>query len=298
VGLGDGNAYGALSLPVIGELFSFTLPFPTGAPFSSGSAQVGKVASGRNRNMLNTLDLATVGIKKPTSSSGGTTTQTTSQQVKQTYKKTKKAQAAVPLEAYGGAPTNRAAWVAGLPFPPGPGPTFVAPNVPVVALTMPTTQRKVSRAYGGLPMYTDTLPQGSPWGFEAPYFLAGVVKDNEDIYSKKAPLKTVGKGTVINNSNKFYLDDDAVADSEVGAISKAEVYFKRPNDLVYFRRADELEEYGSAFNPYWQARLVETTYADRTVSMLIQQKQAFGLLNTLVNLVVPLDPRNWLPGFN
>jgi hypothetical protein len=262
VGLGDGEAYGALELPVIGELFSFSLPFPTGAPFSSGAAQAGKLTAGANRNMLNQTDLATVST-----------------------------------DSYGGSPSNRASWLIGAPFVPGPGPVFVAPNVPVVSLTMPTPQRQVSRSYGGLPMYTDTIPQGSPWGFEAPYFLAGVVKDSEVIYSKNAPLKTIGDGPVISSSNTFYLDDDAIADSEVAAIAKSEVYYKRPQDLDYFRREDDHEEYGSAFNPYWQARLVETTYADRTVSMLIQQKQAFGLLSTLVNLTVPLDPTNWLPGY-
>ena len=32
------------------------------------------------------------------------------------------------------------------------------------------------------------------------------------------------------------------------------------------------EEYGTAFNPFWQARLVETTELDRAVSLLFQQR--------------------------
>ncbi len=257
VGLADGEANAALSLPVIGELFNITLPFPTGAPFSSGAAQAGKAA-----NALNQADLIDVST-----------------------------------DSYGNAPTNRASWVIGAPFIPGPGPVFVAPNVPVVSLTMPTPQRKVNTSYGGLPMYSDTIPQSDPWGFEAPYFLAGVVKDSDRIYSDNAPLKTTGTGK-INSDNFFYLDDDSIADSEVAAIAKSEVYYSRPQDLTYFRRADGNVEYGSAFNPYWQARLVETTYADRTVSILIQQKQTFGFLALLSNLLqVPLDPTSWLPGY-
>ena len=256
VALADGNAKGKLRLPnPIGTLFDFTLPFPTGAPFSSGSAQAAKAT-----NALKASDLISVST-----------------------------------DSYGDAPSNRAAWTAGIPFIPGPGPVFVAPNVPVVTLTMPTIQRRVNKTYGGLPMYTDTNDQGSPWGFEAPYFLAGVVKDSEDIYSDNAPLKTEGTGS-INSSNYFYLDDKSIADEEVAAISKSEVYYDRPQDLAYFRRDDGHVEYGSAFNPYWQARLVETTYADRTVALLIQQKQIYGLLNTLVNINFP-DPTSWLPAF-
>lgn len=256
VALADGEASAKLKLPKpIGTLFDFTLPFPTGAPFSSGSAQIAK-----NTNALKASDLISVST-----------------------------------DSYGDAPSNRAAWTAGVPFIPGPGPIFVAPNVPVVTLTMPTTQRRVNKTYGGLPMYTDTIDQGSPWGFEAPYFLAGVVKDSGDIYSKNAPLKTDGSGS-INSNNYFYLDDKSIADEEVGAISKSEVYYDRPQDLAYFRRDDGHVEYGSAFNPYWQARLVETTYADRTVALLIQQKQIYGLLNTLVNINFP-DPTTWLPAF-
>ena len=253
VGLADGEANAALSLLDI-DLFNITLPFPTGAPFSSGSAQAGKTG-----NFLGTDDLVDVAT-----------------------------------DSYGNAPTNRASWTIGVPFVPGPGPTFVAPNVPVVSLTMPSVKHKVSSGYGGLPMYTDTVPQSDPWGFEAPYFLAGVVKDSEDIYSDTAPLKTVGTGK-INTDNMFYLDDEKIADEEVGAISKAEVYFSRPQDLDYFKRADEHEEYGSTFNPYWQARLVETTYADRTLSILIQQKQPFILGMLPPSLGIPLDPTAWFP---
>lgn len=260
IGLADGEARGALTLPVVGEVFDITLPFPTGAPFSSGSAQIGKTK-------LNATNL--VGVS---------------------------------TDSYGNSPSNRASWTIGVPFIPSPGPVFVAPSVPVVTLTMPTTQRRVNRSYRGLAMYNDNILKNNPWGIEAPYFLAGVVIDDEDVYRDTAPLKTVGTnafpGSLINDTNYFYLDDSQIADQELGAIAKSEVYFSRPLDLAYFSRADDAEEYGSAFNPYWQARLVQTTNADRVLSIALQQKQTFGILDQIEDLIttlssIPTDPTEW-----
>ena len=262
IGLADGEASGALTIPIAGEIFSFTLPFPTGAPFSSGSAQIGKTK-------LNAGDLVNVST-----------------------------------DSYGNSPSNRAAWTIGVPFIPGPGPVFVAPNVPVVSLTMPTTQRRINKTYKGLPMYNDNILKDNPWGIEAPYFLAGVVIDDVDIYRDTAPLKTIGPnttpGSLINNTNFFYLDDTQIADQELGAIAKSEVYFSRPMDLSFFSRADDTEEYGSAFNPYWQARLVQTTNADRVLSIALQQKEFFGVLGQIADLIdilssIPTDPTEWFP---
>jgi len=262
IGLADGEARGALTLPVVGEVFDITMPFPTGAPFSSGSAQIGKTK-------LNAGDLIDVST-----------------------------------DSYGNSPSNRAAWTIGVPFIPGPGPVFVAPNVPVVSLTMPTTQRRINKTYKGLPMYNDNILKDNPWGIEAPYFLAGVVIDDVDIYRDTAPLKTIGPnatpGSLIQDTNFFYLDDSQIADQELGAIAKSEVYFSRPMDLSFFSRADDTEEYGSAFNPYWQARLVQTTNADRVLSIALQQKEFFGVLGQIADLIdllssIPTDPMDWFP---
>ena len=91
-------------------------------------------------------------------------------------------------------------------------------------------------------------------------------------------------------------------DQELGAIAKSEVYFSRPKDLAYFSRADDAEEYGSAFNPYWQARLVQTTNADRVLSIAVQQKQTFGVVDQIQDLITSLssivtdpDPDSWFP---
>src|SRR5690606_9458771 len=53
----------------------------------------------------------------------------------------------------------------------------------------------------------------------------------------------------------------AYADSALHAIASAEVYFQRPVD-----REDRREEYPSLFNPYWQARLVPVSAAERQIA--------------------------------
>ncbi|MBT8446331.1 MAG: hypothetical protein KJO38_04225, partial [Gammaproteobacteria bacterium] len=56
----------------------------------------------------------------------------------------------------------------------------------------------------------------------------------------------------------------------MSVIAKSEVYFKRPLDLDQFARGDRYVEHGSAFNPYWQARLVETSHTDRVAALAVQ----------------------------
>jgi hypothetical protein len=53
----------------------------------------------------------------------------------------------------------------------------------------------------------------------------------------------------------------AYADGALHAIASAEVYFQRPAD-----RADRREEFPSLFNPYWQARLVPVSLAERQLT--------------------------------
>ena len=73
----------------------------------------------------------------------------------------------------------------------------------------------------------------------------------------------------------------------LAVLAKSELYFSRPTDSLasHFHRGDGQAEYGSAFNPYWQARLIETTYADRLLALLIQQEEDFINLGQSFNLV-------------
>lgn len=52
-----------------------------------------------------------------------------------------------------------------------------------------------------------------------------------------------------------------MAEGALHAISSAEVYFQRPS-----ARADRREEFASLFNPYWQARLVPVSAAERQLT--------------------------------
>lgn len=238
------------------------IPFPTSAPFASGSSQVGSVAAG---NFLTQLDLNTL-----TNS--------------------------FDPDDYGRAHQHSGAWQFGVPFIPGtelppgtPNCAASACTVPVVMMTMPFTagyvDHKPNKSYKGLPSYIDTVPQTDPWGFEAPYLIVGLVKEIEDVWSDTAPDPTGNLALT-----------DRPADGELAAIAKSEVYFKRPNDLPFFARADGYEEYGSAFNPYWNARLVETTHADRMTSLLIQQKEFFYELPVSIPELPDWgDIVDWLP---
>lgn len=261
-GPGDGYARGALSLDLgplgTADIFDITLPFPTSAPFSAGSAQAAK-----NANKMRTQDLSLVSTN-----------------------------------TYGGTPANRSAWVLGVPFIPSPGPIFIEPTVPVVSLTMPSAENHINKTYGGLPMYTDTQSDHLRMGFLAPYFMSGVVMDQPQVNdSNNDGSPTFGSAAVFGN--KVLNLTDGYADNEVAAIAKASVYFKRPNDLSYFARQDGQEEYGSGFNPYWQARLVETTNMDRMIALGIQQKEimlTFPALSNLIGINVSnLNPLSWIP---
>ena len=48
----------------------------------------------------------------------------------------------------------------------------------------------------------------------------------------------------------------------MSSVSKATTYFSRPND-IWARRGGAQREYGSLYNPYWQARLKELTLQDK-----------------------------------
>ncbi len=176
----------------------------------------------------------------------------------------------VKPDHYGGAPKNIITWM----WPPG-----VAPGAQGPAFDIP--KNNVNRSYRGLPMYTDVADQVATPGFIAPYFIVGLVKDMSE-YKKTGP--DYDKSELKTLRTKY-----GAADDELAAVAKSEVYFSRPLDLDYFSRIDGQGEIGSAFNPFWQARLVDTSWSDRVASLLVQQKQEFTGFNKLFNVSEPGD---------
>lgn len=68
------------------------------------------------------------------------------------------------------------------------------------------------------------------------------------------------------NEGRMKLGDSLQAGS-IASVSAAEVYFKRPEPALGGARADGKEELASLYNPYWQARLVAPTDAERAEAL-------------------------------
>ena len=171
----------------------------------------------------------------------------------------------VDINDYGEAPNNMAAWVFSLP-PTGPYGPLLSSDVPL----QNTLGNRVNTTYSGLPYYVDSNSGHEPFmGVGAPNLIIGLVQDDVDFDSTSTGEPT-GRFALTNN----------MADDELAVIAKSELYFARPTDrfAVHFHRGDGYTETGNAFNPYWQARLIETEYADRILALLIQQKQDFANL--------------------
>ncbi len=226
------------------------VPFPTSAPFASGFAQAGKKLTNDKNAALKSTDLNLASM-------GGN----------------------IETEHYGEAANNLAAWIS-----PGPGP--IPPQGIMVQPTMNDTRSRVNKSYAGLPHYVDTTgTESTLFGFGAPMMLVGLVLDEPDFDQNNA-------GATEPEPTGNLAITEQLADQELGALAKSEVYFKRPTDLhaVHFLRSDGNEEYGSAFNPFWNARLVETSYADRIIALLIQQKADWINIGGSINALLPGFP--------
>ncbi len=178
----------------------------------------------------------------------------------------------IEIEHYGEAANNMLAWLS--PGPSVPLPIGVAASAEIYESLLGS---RVNKNYAGLPYYVDTTGNESFLGVGAPNLLIGLVQDEDDYDSTT---------TYSEPSGRFALNE-ALADEELAILAKSELYFSRPTDDLaeYFHRGDGQAEYGSAFNPYWQARLIETEYADRILALLIQQKQDFINLGQTFNIV-------------
>ncbi len=169
----------------------------------------------------------------------------------------------LPGDAYGGAADSLLAW--NYPCPPG------------VFHQAGSDERKVGRKYGGLPTYFDTAGEDEDpplRGAGGSNLLVGVVLDETD-FDETNPARGGSSQKAVEPTGRFEITEK-MASNQLHAIAKSEVYFKRPTDLTYFHRLDGQEEYGSTFNPYWNARLVETSHAERVAALALQQRVYMG----------------------
>ncbi len=141
---------------------------------------------------------------------------------------------------------------------------------PAIAVQMNNLYKK----YEGLSRYNDSKRGPDPvridknlsFGWNSPYFLVSLEKDMGDVRQSNDVLQTQGP------NNRFRLDPNT-ANDKLTVLANSEVYFSRPSDLSYFRRKDGRTELANAFNPYWDARLVDTSYLDRITALAINQRQ-------------------------
>jgi hypothetical protein len=229
-------------------------PFPTNYPFSAGFAEV---ATQPTKAGVPGNNLSTLHMR--TDTLGGPITD----------------------DDYGGAAQGTLAW-----YSPGPGPIPPAGIASLAQIYQTTAGTLVNKKYAGLPHYVDTTGNESFLGVGAPNLLIGLVQDESDFDST----------TTYNEPTGRFSLNEALADQELAVLSKSELYFSRPTDSLagHFHRGDGQAEYGSAFNPYWQARLIETSYADRLLALLVQQKEDFINLGQSFNLVFG-DLLDYLP---
>ncbi|MCJ8337754.1 MAG: pilus assembly protein TadG-related protein [Pseudomonadales bacterium] len=117
-------------------------------------------------------------------------------------------------------------------------------------------------AQGGYQMISE-LPQIASFenslpfiGMEAPYILIGLTRDKNEIFNAG------------NLSGNLKLEE---ADTKLAAVAKAQVYYSSPDDLSVF--STQRAAAANGFNPYWDARLVDTSYLDRVSALVFQSGQ-------------------------
>jgi putative Flp pilus-assembly TadE/G-like protein len=249
-------------IPTVPPLHEF--PFPTNYPFSAGFAEAGKAttAPGTPSNNLGTVHMRTDSAPSPIPAGP--------------VKSATYDAATNPNPHYGAAGRGSLAW-----YSPGPGPIPPAGILSMAQIYQTTKATMPNKSYSGLPHFVDTTGNDSMLGVGAPNLIIALVQDESDFDST----------TASEPGGRFQLNE-ALADGELAVMAKSELYFSRPTDRLasHFQRGDGLTEYGNAFNPYWQARLVETTYADRIMALLIQQKEDYMNLGVSLNNLLSAIP--------
>ena len=238
------------SLPLgFGTFTILNTPFPTQVPFAAAFTQAG-TGTGANSNFITSN-------KKVIGTTGASTRATRGPVPIGRYQDYPDydGPSEWPDAGYGGAANSLLAWE--FPMPPG------------IFWQADMLDRKVNKDYRGLPNYMDTLNNNPIHGSGGPNIVLGVTLSEAD-FDLKNPTPGLSD-TPENEPTGRFATTERMANNQLHAIAKSEVYFDRPTDLNYFRRRDLQIEYGSTFNPYWNARLTETSHADRDLALFMQQ---------------------------
>ena len=113
-----------------------------------------------------------------------------------------------------------------------------------------------ARGYRGVPQIRDVVNPGSVAPRPLVYSFAAHLPAAE-VRTLDRLLMPAGFATLEGGTESVA---PGYAGAALHAVASAEVYFQRPAD-----RADGREEYPSLFNPYWQARLVPVSVAERQI---------------------------------
>ena len=82
--------------------------------------------------------------------------------------------------------------------------------------------------------------------------------------------KTIDKENSQYNRNKLMTIEEkgSIAKVTIYGLSKAQTYFSRPRNL--WKRKDGYREYGNLYNPFWQTRLIDSNFLERSLASAIQ----------------------------
>ena len=111
----------------------------------------------------------------------------------------------------------------------------------------------------------------APGGYQKVNDIPGILEDSKNFSGMEAPFILIGlTGTLDSDSalkvpvGNFELEEP---ETDLAVIGKAQVYYSQP--LI----ADSRPGGENGFNPYWDARLVDTSYIDRLAALTFQSGQ-------------------------
>lgn len=106
-------------------------------------------------------------------------------------------------------------------------------------------------------------------GWEAPFLLIALTKPDVVFEEGREPVEKGGYDAIHTPAGRFKIEGPSGISGKrvpLGVIGKSRVYYSTPPD-------SEAEESQNAWNPYWEARLVDTSYIDRVAALLGQHHQ-------------------------